>query len=232
MIIVNEGQNLRVITQPDHARFSGELLELWLLDALPNHPRRSDLLFAVREHDNGWREADAAPLVDPLTATPHDFLSFPEMERLEVWKRGIDRYADTRAYSALVILEHARVLHTASDDLWRAFLGELDAKRQELLDNLGLDEDQLKADYTYLRLTDKLSLTVCNKWLDRLRYAGVESQASEDSITLDPFPLAGSTTFRIPCRYIPNRLYESDSDLGGELAAARWNELEFRVRPA
>ncbi len=223
---------LRLITQPDHARFSAEMLELWTLGDLRNHPSRADLLFAVREHDNGWREADSAPLVDPANSTPHDFLSYPEDQRLEVWKRGVDRYADTKPYSSLLILEHARVLHSASDELWTAYLGELDSRRQELLDQLEIDEDQLRADYTHLRLTDKLSLTICNKWQDTLCYAGFESQAGGDWMTLDPFPMVGATTFRIPCRFIPNRAYSSDSDLGGELAAARWQDLEIQVKPA
>jgi hypothetical protein len=232
VIIVPEGQELRVITQPDHARFSAQLLELWTTGGLPDHPSRADLLFAVREHDNGWREADSAPLVDRVTSAPHDFLSYPEDQRLEVWKRGVDRYADTKSYSSLLILEHARVLHSASDELWTAYLGELDVMRQDLLEQLELDEDQLKADYTYLRLTDKLSLTICNKWQNTLRYAGFESQAGDDWMTLNPFPMVGTTTFRIPCRFIPNRPYSNDSDLGGALAESRWQELEIQVKPS
>ena len=70
VIVVDKGDLLRVITQPDHARFAAELLSLWRADGLPEHPRREQLLFAVREHDNGWREADAAPWVDPATQKP------------------------------------------------------------------------------------------------------------------------------------------------------------------
>ena len=41
-------------------------------DGLPGHPRRGELLFAAREHDNGWTEVDAYPTVDPDTGRPYD----------------------------------------------------------------------------------------------------------------------------------------------------------------
>ena len=81
MIVVSENDKFRMITQPDHAHFSGELISLWRADGLPEHPRRADLLFAVREHDNGWREADAAPRWDPERGRPHDFITLPVRER-------------------------------------------------------------------------------------------------------------------------------------------------------
>lgn len=232
MIVVEEGSKLRVITQPDHARFSAQLLELWMMGGLPDHPRRDDLLFAVREHDNGWRESDSAPMVDRVTSRPHDFLTFPEEERLMVWKRGVERYVDARSYSTLLILEHARVLHTRAEEIWIPYLDELDEMRAELLDELGLEPAELDADYRYLRLTDKLSLTICNRWQQTLRFAGFESRAGDDWLILEPFPFAGATTFRIPARYIPNRPYDSDVDLGTELASARWEVLKVQVKPA
>ncbi|HEX2162583.1 MAG TPA: DUF3891 family protein, partial [Thermoanaerobaculia bacterium] len=75
MIVYDEGEAWRVVTQPDHARFAGELVALWRAHGVPEHPRRDDLLFAVREHDNGWREEDAAPSWNAAAGRPHDFLS-------------------------------------------------------------------------------------------------------------------------------------------------------------
>ena len=70
MIVVPEGATLLLVTQPDHAHLSGELLSLWRAGGLPENPRRADLLFAAREHDNGWREADAAPRWDAARGRP------------------------------------------------------------------------------------------------------------------------------------------------------------------
>src|SRR5262249_53740757 len=73
--VVDLGRELRLVTQPDHAHLSGELLSLWRADGLPAHPRRAETLFAGREHDNGWREADAAPRWDAAAGRPRDFLT-------------------------------------------------------------------------------------------------------------------------------------------------------------
>jgi len=222
---------LRLITQPDHARFSSQLLELWLADGLPRHRDRTELLFAVREHDNGWREADAAPRVDPESAKAHDFLSYPGADRLEVWKRGVDRYVESGSYASLLILEHARVLHSPTDSLWQEYLEELDERRLELLDSLNIEETRLQADYRLLRLADKLSLAVCNQWREPERFGDYEFCGGDGWLSLQPFPLAGATTFSIPCRHIANRPFSGDADLGGELAAAVWDEVPVRVQP-
>ena len=53
MIVFREGDRLRLVTQPDHAAFAADLLSLFRLPDLVDHPRRADLLRAVRLHDNG-----------------------------------------------------------------------------------------------------------------------------------------------------------------------------------
>jgi hypothetical protein len=46
---------------------------------------------------------------------------------------------------------------------------------------------------------------------------------------LDPLPLAGATTFSVPCRRIPRRSYGGDVALSVALATARWQELRLRI---
>lgn len=248
---------LLCITQPDHAHLSGELAALWRLGGLAEHPRRRDLLFACREHDNGWREADAAPRLDRHRDRPHDFRSLPREDRIEVWRRGIDRYARERPYAALLIAQHARTLHRdhRSDPGFEDFFEMLEPRREELLEATGADEDLLTLDYEYLAVTDLASLAACNRWTEpfstpvaREEITGRWSPGRKASspgkgggepggvldggvLSLDPFPLAGSTTFRVACRRIPKRSYSGDADLAVELATARWGELVVKVRP-
>ncbi len=234
MIVTREDESLVMVTQPDHARFSAEIVSLWRADGLPDHPRRDDLLFAVREHDNGWREADAAPRVDPETGRPHDFLSIPREVRFEIWRLGTRRFAREHPYPALLITRHALALHQAhqGDEEWREFLDELAALFAELVEASGARAEDLAADYRYLDLADVLSLMVSNRWTAPLERRGTRARLAGQRLELAPFPLAGTTTFRIPCRRIPDRRYLGDADLGGELAAARWQELAVQVAPA
>lgn len=223
-----------VITQPDHARFSAELLSLWR--ALADHPRREELLFAVREHDNGWRETDAAPHWDAEQGRPHDFLSLPRTERIELWQRGTARFAGEHPYASLLIVRHAVRLHRErSGEEWQAFREYLDELYRGLAEETNAPEEQVDADYRWLDLADLISLAVCNGWSEPFGRYGFQGQLltreQAGTLRLDPFPLAGATAFRIPCRRIPARAYRGDADLGGELAAARWEDLRVRVAP-
>jgi len=233
MIVVPEGPSLLLVTQPDHAHFAGEVAALWRADGLPHHPRRAELLFAVREHDNGWREADSAPRCDVGLGRPYDFMTIPRTDRIEIWERGTARFAGEHPYAALLITRHARNLHgdRRGQEEWDPFLDFLAELEDGLVRETYAAEEEIVADYRLLDLGDLLSLAVCNRWRDPFERHGVRGELRDGALHLDPFPLAGATTFTVPCRRIPDRPYRGDADLGGELAAARWGEMRVRIAP-
>ena len=234
MIVLDEGDRLRLVTQPDHAAFAADLLSLFRLPGLVDNPRRADLLRAVRLHDNGWRELDAAPPVQPASGLPHTFLDLPKPLRLEVWRRGTDRYVDSDPYTALLTTQHALTLFAAEVDTddWRELLARLAGRREELLIRCGLDAAALAADYAFLDLADRLSLVVCNGWRQPFVRHGLSARLGEEGLALSPFPLAGATTFAVSCRWIEARRYAGDGELAVALAGARWASFPIRVVPA
>lgn len=245
MIVFDEGESYRLITQPDHARFAGELVSLWREHGLPDHPRRDDLLFAVREHDNGWREADAAPRWNAAAGRPHDFRSVPDEVWLEVWRRGVERFAAERPYAALLVTLHGLALAAAygepADGATAELSAELEERADELAEAAGMERSQAAADYPFLGFADLASLAVCGRWIDPFERPAPPAagggvlrgrfEPDTETLYLDPFPLAGATRFEVPVRRIPKRLYTGDADLGGELAAAHWGRIEVRISP-
>lgn len=237
MIVVDRGPEILLVTQPDHAHFSGELLGLWRADGLPEHPRRAEILFAGREHDNGWREADAAPRWDSSgnsgRGRPHDFVSMPREERIAIWERGTARFAGSHPYAALLIARHARALHRdrVGEAGWEGFFAYLDELERGLSEETGATPEEVAADYRFLDLADLISLAAVNGAPERFSRHGMTGRLDGGTVVLDPFPLAGSTAFAVPCRRIPNRPYAGDADLGGELAAARWETVAVRLAP-
>lgn len=231
VIVVDEGDLLRVITQPDHARFAAELLSLWRTQGLPEHPRRQQLLFAVREHDNGWREADSAPRVDPTTEKPFDFTTYPESGRLVIWRRGILRFVDQQPYSTLLIAEHAEAIHQPLNADWQDLFDRLEPLRQGWLDRVATDLSEVKADYRHLETADAISLAFCTRREASWEGESLTARVVGEVVHLDPFPLAGTTTFQIPVRRIPNRPYATDSGVGSALARARWTQITVKVAP-
>ncbi|MFN7941897.1 MAG: DUF3891 family protein [Thermoanaerobaculia bacterium] len=226
-----------VVTQADHARLAADLLALFRLPELIDRPRRRELLLAVREHDNGWWEADAAPRVDAATGLPLDFREAPPELRREIWRRAVERRADEEPYASALIATHAlRLLaDRRADDEYGEWLAALEERRAELLGASGRTIADALADDRWLELADDLSLAAClgdGRFVQTLGFrAQVETTASAVEVRLAPFPLAGTTRFALPARALPPRRYASGVDLGVELAAARWRELTVRLAP-
>ncbi len=236
MIVVPIDSSFLLVTQPDHAHLAGEILSLWRADGLPDNPRRDDLLFAAREHDNGWREADAAPRWDGERGRPHDFITLPARERIALWERGVCRFAAERPYASLLIARHALNLFGGrrGEEEWDRLLDFLEDFESGLVEQTGVEPETLEEDYRWLDLADQISLAACAQWRDPAGRHGVRivpepADGAKNAIGLAPFPLAGATTFRVACRRIPRRAYRGDADLGGELAAARWEERAVRL---
>jgi hypothetical protein len=231
VIVTVEAGAYRLVTQPDHAHLAGEILSLWRADGLAASPRRAEVVFAGREHDNGWREADAAPRCDGA-GRPVDFRAMPRPERVEIWERGTSRFLERRPYASLLIVRHARELHRdrRREATWRDFLRRLAARERRLRQELRAGGRTLAADYRLLGMADTISLAACAGWTGELALPGLRGRADGlGTLWLTPLPLAGATTFSVPCRRIPLRPYRGDADLGGELAAARWQELRVRL---
>ncbi len=231
MIVLRQRDRLRLVTQTDHAAFAAELLSLCRLPGLVDHPRRTELLRALRHHDNGWRELDAAPACDPESGLPYTFLDLPPARRLEIWERGTARHLDDDPYTALLTTHHALTLLAGAGDSGdrSLLLRRLEEHRRELLVRCDLDAERLAADYRFLDLGDRLSLIVCNGWRRPLARHGITARLGEAELFLSPFPLAGATTFAVPCRWIPARRYAGDADLAVTLAGARWESFAQRV---
>ncbi|MEM9557013.1 MAG: DUF3891 family protein [Acidobacteriota bacterium] len=240
-------RSLRVVTQTDHAALAAEILRFWRADGVPTSPHRDALLFAAREHDNGWREVDAAPRTRD-DGRPHDFRSMPEALRIELWNQGVARHAASAdlgtadpeiACAAALIAHHAIALHLGRvGPQWEAARTDWTARRDELLAASGLQLEELEHLYRFVDLTDMVSLAACAGWTQRIEHRGVVIAPQEapdagdgsdrTTVALDPFPLAGATTFEVDARTIEDRAYAGDAELAVSLASApRWR---LRVR--
>ncbi len=230
MIVLRRGASLVLVTQSDHAHLAAELLSLRQIDGFPAHPRREDILFAAREHDNGWREADAVPRLDEA-GLPLDFRQAALPLRQEVWERGIERHTSMRPYAARLIAEHALALHQdrAGPD-WELFRQRLAGLRDELDATLGEDAKSAPEDYRYLAWADAAALAAVGVWPEFDLGLG-RGQLRAPDLHLDPFPFVGVTTFPLACRELPDRRFGSLLELASTLVESRWSELRLRARP-
>ena len=236
MIIAERGEQILLFTQPDHAALSGALMALWRRDGLPGHPRHQELLLAIREHDNGWREADAAPRIDPASGRPLAFHRLSHEDRIAIWRRGVRRFAAQRPFAALLVLRHAIEIHRDNwnSASWKGFGEELAELEKELHEAAGVAHSALQNDYRFLELADTLSLGACGALgaqLSKGTSGGYRFELELGRIRLSPFPLAGTTTLNVAFRTLPRKSFDSAAGFAAELAVATWEQFPVRIEP-
>lgn len=225
MIVRDEGTTLLLITQPDHARLSADLMAAVRTEPALQTPARATVLLATREHDNGWAEVDAEPTID-RQGRPLDFMSGPAAVRRELWTRGITRVAKMDPHAGALVAQHAITVYgyRQGDPDWKPFFSSIFVLRDDLLEQLGLAtgarREAFEIEYRAVFLGDTLSLQWCNGW--RGPESALEYSATMDGDTLlvSPDPFGGATVpFRVLGRRIPARRYHDDADLRETLAA-------------
>jgi hypothetical protein len=221
MIVRTEIDGVLLITQPDHAHLSARIMEHCV--PLRASPRRASILRAIAEHDNGWTEEDAAPMIDPTTGRIADFVNIPFHVRHGVWPRGVTRLADD-PWAAALVAQHAITVYDRfrSDEAWTPFFTRMEDMRTEQVEASGLPLDALLADYPYVRLGDLLSLAFCTAWTDEHRIAGWIVRQTDNRVVVTPGAFGGTEVrFEIQAAEIRCLTFQSDADLRAALKSAR-----------
>ena len=226
MIVRQTGEDLLLMTQPDHARLAAAIMQHSV--TLAANPRRASILLAVAEHDNGWREEDAAPRIDLASGLPVDFLSAPTAVRQAVWPRGVARLtrdpwaAALVAHHAITIFERYR-----GDSAWEWFFGEMETTRTMMKNASRFSLDALMDDYRFVGLGDQISLTFCNGWREEQRFEEWRVQLTGDSVSISPDPFGGaSIPVEIRARQVHRRVFADDKELHEALAASHITTLQ------
>jgi hypothetical protein len=230
MIIRRLRSSLQLITQPQHAALAARIVAEWDAAHSPDSPRKASILHAVEQHDAGWDEGDEALLVDEETGDLLDFVGLPDPLKRAASMRGIERLADDPYAAALVAHHRLHVYrrYVEAPD-WRAFFDAVKRARDTRLRAAGLDLDQLRHDYGFVRAGDLASLAFCDGWAtaedpDACRYA-MRLEGSTLSLTPDPF--AGRTVgIRIDAREIACQRFSSAEDARRTVSSATVIEIE------
>ena len=231
MIVRAVGDRIQLITQPDHAHLARAIMERCV--PLSVLPRRNAILHAIGEHDNGWAEEDAAPIVDPATGAVVDFVNVPLQMRQGVWPRGVARLAGN-PWSAALVAQHAITVYDRfrADAGWTSFFAGMEAARGAMLRASGLPLDELLTDYAFVRLGDLISLTFCGGLTGEQRFGAWKIQLSGTRVAVTP-DLFGGATFpiEIRAREIGGKRFRSDTELRDTLSRAKTATLRGDIAP-
>ncbi len=219
MIIRLGASSQLLITQPEHAGLAGRIMQHWLGD-LAGSPRRAEILVAVNEHDNGWRDVDAAPIVDPATGRLLDFIRAPDHVRQDVWPRGVECLATT-PYAAALVAQHALEIYARyrTDRAWQRFFADMERTRDHHLRRASGAPEDLRSDYAFVRIGDLISLTFCNEWQAEHACGAYRIRLQGETIVVTPDPFGGrSIPFEIAGVELPAAPFSS---IGAALDALR-----------
>jgi hypothetical protein len=151
MIIQEQGDQLFIIRQTDHAVLSGFFAREWGNDLFTRPEPFGSFRLAAAEHDNGWSEWELQPSIDLATFSPHTFMSIPTEEHIALYQRGLERLIKADHYAALLVSMHCASLYDRS----RATLPGFSAKYvkssestlvNEFVQRLRLQQLRLKVD--------------------------------------------------------------------------------------
>lgn len=220
MIVRHIQNQIQFITQPDHARLAGRVMEYCV--ALRHEPRRGAILQAIQRHDDGWQEEDEAPPVDPQSGEVLDFIHAPLPVRQGVWPRSVAKL-EREPWAAALVAHHAVFVYSRyrNDPSWSAFFERMEASRNALANRSGLTLPALESDYAYLRLADLISLVFCTGSADPFEFAPWRIQPSETGVIITPDPFAGVTVpLEIEVRSLPFQRFSTSADLSDALRRA------------
>ena len=185
MIIREQGDQLLLIRQTDHAFLAGFLAKEWGNDEFPRPEPFESFCLAVGEHDNGWAEWELQPTLDEKSRMPYSFMSVPTDEHIGLYQRGIERLVKVDHYAALLVSMHcvglydraratmpgfsakyvkAEENHLANDFIQQLRLQQLRLKvdlRVNLATRSFLEEPLVNANVARLEALDRLSLHFC-----------------------------------------------------------------------
>jgi Protein of unknown function (DUF3891) len=111
MILQEQGDQLILIRQTDHAILAGFFAREWGNELFSRPEPFGSFRLAAAEHDNGWTEWELQPGIDPTNFLPYTFMSIPTQEHIALYQRGLERLVKADHYAALLASLHAVSLY-------------------------------------------------------------------------------------------------------------------------
>lgn len=240
-----------LIAQADHARIAAAIAGAWRFPPGVLESHRSELIEAVRGHDDGWPAWEASPTIDPESGKPREFTEMPMNEATRIWTESIRQCGERSPWGGLWVSRHfCRLAHralenreSASDvDALHAFLDQQarlrETHRSRLPEGPNVTDLEEKEDagFLWVQFFDFVSLWICCAERTQPHSFSVPGGGSATAIPepggairLDGDRLSRSpVTLETKAIRIPAQSFDSDEDFRSALrnadrASLTWN---------
>lgn len=257
MIFQQRDAGIAAITQADHAGLAGELAARWGGELAHRFEPWGAMVIATRRHDDGWKEWDASPRIDP-DGRPLDFITVSMTDRVDIYRRGVELVMDEGPRVALLASLHVTGLFLGRFEAEATrFIDLLQAEDRALAEEFVSEQESLQAEmragagadpmpqYRLLQVFDRLSLALCIQPLDRMSRmsigqvplrageppSSVDLWVDEGRVVLDPYPFADDGfDVSVAARGLSSSTFPDVETYRSALQRAPVEELRFSLR--
>jgi hypothetical protein len=210
MIIAENSEYYRLISQNDHGDLAGQFAAHWGNDYFAKPQPYQSMVLAAETHDNGWWDWDIYPSIDdngvpiPFTRTPREF-------RSTFYGKGIDNVIARDLYAGLVVSMHGvglpqkrygtmPTMVDRDDPYSQKFIAEREPTHKEMIEKLGrmeqyaglTSQERIWHNYLLMQVFDRLSLFFCSNFdISTVAAAGAHTKEGKAyyGSTINPTPV-------------------------------------------
>jgi hypothetical protein len=228
MIVRDRGGDWQVVLQTDHADLSAAFAGAWR----ERSDRHDSLALAAERHDDGWAVWEQAPMVDPETGKPLNFLDVGVAAHLAFYRACIAAVTEQDPYTGLLVSMHGAGIYRqrygrdpglslsqadAVRGLVDEFVDEQEAGYDGRMAQAVADDAERWRDYELLQFYDRLSLYFCMRDVEAGEAADVQGYRLEPlgpwAVRIDPFPFgAAPARFSLLRRVLPKRSWSGQRE--------------------
>ena len=248
---VKEGWVL--INQHDHAELSGEIMTFWGNKEFSRPEPYDEVLFALRGHDNGWKEWDSSPRINPVNQYPMNFLEITSSDQADIWRRCFKRHSVLHPYGSALIALHFGKLNEKSlnknsnNNMAKSLHNEIidfvsNMLKINALDlNLSSLPKDVQVNLGLVQVGDIVSLALCHGWSsNEIKYAPLNYDSSLTTLSLQssdgsnftirPYPFAEpSLRFQVRGRKLKQKKFSNDTELRQMLNQTEYETLVLSI---
>lgn len=242
-----------LITQHNHALLSGQIMAHWGNDKFVNPKPYDEVLFAIREHDSGWKDWDSNPKINTETGFPANFTEMSPHDQSVIWSKCYRTNSSDHPYaSALTALHFSKFnSNNLKKDPENEQLKLLQLDMRDFISkvlnfnisngNANKIPDDIRVNLKMLQIGDIISLTLCHGWRSieitetPLDYKGSQTtlkMESDDGLNyrISPYPFdKTSLELRINGKNVNQKSFLNDDELKEKIQSSSDETLAFSI---
>lgn len=242
-----------LITQHDHALLSGQVMSHWGNDSFIKPEPYDEVLFAVKEHDSGWKEWDSNPKINTENGFPANFTEMSPYDQSVIWSKCYRSHSNDHPYASAIVALHFSKFNRSNlkkdpnnEQLKLLQLDMKDFILKELKINISNGKpdtipEEIKVNLKLLQIGDIISLTLCHGWRSieitetPMNYIGDQTtlkMESEDGLNyrISPYPFENSNLeFNIVGKNLHTNSFANDEELRDAIDTSEDQTLAFTI---